>query len=187
MATRLFTYGKLKRTCTIPGANHLPGTYFTAYGVQYGAAAFNNTTNNMECGEPVEIVSSTDKGYNVKRATSSITEATGGIILRDVMGVRAIEAGVFKEYIPGQPMSFVPFSAPVGWSVVVPVVAAQTPAVGGVVYIGLGTGSSVLGGVYAAAQGSQGADSLALTNWKFASTSYVPTSDASICAVITRV
>jgi len=183
---RLFTYGKLKRTCTVPGENFLPGTYYTAYGIQYGAGAFNVTANSMEPGEPVEIVGSTDKGYNVKRATSSITEATGGIILRDVMGVNAIQEGVFEEYLPGKAMSFLPFSAPVGWSVAVPVVIGQTPAVGGVVYIGLGTGSSVLGAVYAAAQGG-GSDTLALTNWKFASAKFTPTTSTSLCAIITRV
>jgi len=183
---RLFTYGKLNRTCTIPGNNALPGTYVVAYGIQYGAGAFNTTTLSMEPGEFVEIVTSTDKGYSVKRATASITEATAGIILRDVMGVRAIQEGLFEEYLPGVPMSFVPLSAPVGWSIVVPVVAGQSPAVGGVVYIGKGSGSSVLGGVYAAAQGG-GSDTVALTNWKFSSVKYTPTSDASICAVVTRV
>jgi hypothetical protein len=183
---RLFTYGKLNRTATIPGNNFLPGTYFTAYGIQYGAGAFNTTTLSMEPGEVVEIVSASDKGYSVKRATSSITEATAGVVLRDVMGVRTIEAGVFEEYIPGVPMSFIPFSAPVGWSVSVPVVAGQTPAVGGTIYIGKGSGSSILGGVYAAAQGG-GSDTVALTNWKFASVKYTPTSDASLAAIITRV
>jgi len=183
--SRLFTYGRLNRTATKPGQNHLPGTYFTAYGIQYGAGAFNATTNDMEPGEPVEIVKSTAKGYSVKRATASITLATTAFVLRDVMGVRAIEEGVFEAYAPGQPMTVVPASAPAGWSFVVPLVAAEAPAVGGAVYIGLGTNSSVLGGVYAA-QPNSGTDTITLTGFTFASTSFVPTSDASIAAVIQK-
>lgn len=182
---RLFTYGRLNKIATIPGANHLPGTYFNAYGIQYGAGAFNTTANSMEPGEPVEIVSSNDKGYSVKRATSSLTVATTAFVLRDVMGVRVVEAGLFEEYVPGTPMTVVPASAPQGWAIVVPIVAAQSPAVGGQVYIGLGSGSSVLGGVYAAAQGG-GSDTISLTGWTFGSTKFTPTNSASICAVIQK-
>jgi hypothetical protein len=184
---RLFTYGRLNKVATIPGANHLPGTYFNAYGIQYGAGAFNVSANSMEPGEIVEIEGSTDKGYKVKRATASITAATSAILLRDVMGVRSIQEGVFEEYIPGTPMTCVPASAPQGWSIVVPVVAGEVPVVGNTVYVGLGTNGTVLGGVYDSAQGSGGADSIALTGWTFQSLKFTPTSGASIAAVIGKI
>lgn len=186
MAARLFTYGRINKYATVPGANHLPGNYYTAYGIQYGAGAVNLSSETTEPGEVVEIVKSTDKGYIVKRATSSLTAATAAIVLRDVMGVNTIQAGVFEEYAAGKIMTVVPASAPQGWSIVVPVVAGQTPAVGGTVYIGLGSGTSVLGAVYAAAQGG-GSDTVVLTDWTFATTSFTPTTDASIAAVIQKV
>jgi len=183
---RLFTYGKLNKVATKPGQNHLPGTYYTAYGVQYGAGAFNNTSNDMEPGEIVEIDSTSDKGYSVKRATSSLTANTAAIVLRDIMGVRAIEDGVFENYEPGVPMTVVPATAPHGWSIVVPLVAAEDPSVGDAVYVGLGTNDTVLGGVYASAQGDGGADSIKLTDWTFASESFTPTDDDSLAVVIQK-
>lgn len=183
---RLFTYGKLKRVATQPGTNHLPGTYFTAYGVQYGAGAFNTTANNIEPGEVVEIVKSTDKGYSVKRATASLTAATAAIVVRDIMGVRAIEDGLFEEYLPGVPMTVVPASAPHGWAVSVSVVDDETPAAGGQVYIGLGTNDTILGGVYASAQGVDGVDSIELTDWTFAGAKFAPTDSSSYAVVIQK-
>ena len=141
----------------------------------------------MEPGEVVEIVGSTNKGYNVKRATSSLTAATAAILLRDVMGVRTIKEGVFEEYVPGTPMTCVPVSAPAGWSVVVPLVAAEVPVVGNPVFVGLGTNGTVLGGVYDAAQGAAGVDSIELTGWKFQSLSFTPTVSTSIAAVIAKI
>lgn len=187
MSARLFTYGKLKRTATKPGTNHLPGTYFTAYGVQYGAAAFNNTANNTEPGEVVEITASGDKGYTVKRATANLTVNTAAIVLRDVVGVRTIQAGVLEEYVANKvPITIVPATAAAGWSIVVPIVATETPAVGGAVYVGI-NGAAKLGAIYANAQGTNGANSIALTGWKFASTRFNPTTNTtSNCAVIQK-
>ena len=182
---RLFTYGNLSRLATKAGQNHLPGSYFGQYGVQYGAGGFNVTANDMEPGEIVEISKSTEKGYSVKRATSSLTAATAAIIVRDIMGVRAIQEGVFENYEPGTPMTVVPVSAPHGWPIVVPVVDGETPVVGNTVYIGLGTNSTVLGGVYDAAQGG-GSDSIALTGWTFGSTKFKPTSSSSYAVVIQK-
>lgn len=183
---RLFTYGKLKRVATQPGTNHLPGTYYTAYGVQYGAGAYNNTSNNIEPGEVVEIDQSTDKGYDVKRATSSLTAATAAIVLRDIMGVRAIEEGVFEDYVQGTAFTVVPASAPQGWSIVVPVVDDETPAVGGTVYVGLGTNDSVAGAIYASEQGVDGVDSIELTGWTFATTKFLPTGSTSYAVTIQK-
>lgn len=183
---RLFTYGRLNKYATKPGTNHLPGTYFTAYGIQKGAAAVNISGETTEPGEIVEIVKSTEKSYIVKRATSSLTAAKAAIVLRDVMGVNIIQAGVFEEYAAGKIMTVVPASVSDGWSVSVPIVAGQTPAVGGKVYVGLGTNGTVLGGIYAAAQGSSGVDSIELTNWTFGSTKFTPTKSASIAAVIQK-
>lgn len=182
---RLFTYGKLKRVATLPGKNHLPGTYYTAYGIQYGAGAFNNTANDMEPGEIVEIDATSDKGYSVKRATSSLTADTAAIVIRDIMGVRAIEEGIFKDYKPGVPMTVVPASAPHGWAISVPLASGE-PSVGDAVYVGLGTGATTVGAIYATAQGDAGVDSIELTDWTFASTRFQPTDDDSYAVIIQK-
>lgn len=184
---RLFTYGRLNKVATIPGENHLPGTYFNAYGLQYGAGAFNVTSDSIEPGEIVEISTSTNKGYSVKRATASLTAATAAIVLRDVMGVNTIQDGVFEEYAPGKPLSIVPASAPQGWSISVPVVDGETPVVGNTVYVGLGTNGTVLGGVYASAQGTGGEDTIELTGWTFQTTKYQPTTSSSYAVVIGKI
>jgi hypothetical protein len=186
MSARLFTYGKLKRIATQPGTNHLPGTYFAAYGIQYGAGAWNNTANNTEPGEVVEIAASSDKGYTVKRATSSLTLNTAAIVVRDIMGVRTMTNGVLEEFVPGVPLTVIPATTPHGWSIVVPIVANETAAAGGAVYVGLGTNNTVLGGIYANAQGTNGADSIALTGWTFGGTKFAPTLNTSSYAVVIK-
>lgn len=178
MSARLFTYGLIKRVATQPGTNHLPGTYYSPYGIQYGASAFNNTANNTEPGEIVEIAANTDKGYAVKRATNAMTANTAAIVVRDVMGVRTIQKGVLEEYVPSVPLTVIPATAPHGWSIVVPVVANETPAAAGQVYVGIG-GAATVGAIYANAQGTNGENSIALTGWTFAGTKYAPTTNAS--------
>lgn len=187
MAARYFTYGRVNKYATVPGTNHLPGSYFTAYGIQYGAGAVNISSQTTEPGEIVEISKSTDKGYIVKRATASITAATAAIVLRDVMGVNTIEAGIFQEYAAGKIMTVVPVSAPQGWSIVVPVLDDETPVVGNTVYVGLGTNGTTLGAIYDAAQGVDGVDSIALTGWTFATTKFQPTTSDSYAVVIQKV
>ncbi len=178
MSARLFTYGRLKRVATLPGVNYLPGTYYSAYGIQYGAAAFNNTANNTEPGEIVEIAASTTKGYSVKRATNAMTANTAAIVVRDVIGVRSIAKGVLEEYTNQVPITIIPATAPHGWSVVVPVVANETPAAGGTVYVGI-NGAATVGAIYANAQGTNGANSIALTGWTFEGAKFAPTENAS--------
>lgn len=181
---RLYTYGILNRIASIPGINALPGTYVNAHGIQYGEGAFDaDATNDMEFGEPVEIASTNQKGVGVKRATSSLTAATLAFVIRDVVGVASVDQGNVEGPRAGVPMTIVKASTPNTWAFVVPLVAGITPAIGGKVYIGLGTNSTVLGGVYAAAQGSGGVDSID-SGLYFQSLKFTPTSSTGICAWI---
>jgi hypothetical protein len=61
--------------------------------------------------------------------------------------------------------------------------ASQTPAVGGQVFVGKGTGTTVAGVLYTSAQGSGGADSIAST-WKFASLKFAPTDGAGFAVEV---
>lgn len=181
---RLYTYGILNRVINKPGVHALPGTYVTAQGVQYGESAFDaDATNDIEFGEPVEIASQTAKGIGVKRATEALTAATLAFVIRDVVGVRSIQAGIAEKPSADQPFTVVKASNPNSWDFVVPLVAGVTPTVGGAVYIGLGTNGTVLGGVYATAQGSSGVDSID-SGLVFKSLKFTPTSSTGICAWI---
>lgn len=183
---RLFTYGRLNQKATLPGLA-LPGQYVIAHGVQYGEGAIDvDATNDVEFGEPVEITASGDKGTGIKRVTSSIASTTLAFVLRDIVGVRTIQAGTVEAPHKSIPISVVKASAPSGWAIAVPLAGSQTPAVGGSVYIGKGSGSTVAGAVYATAQGSGGADSID-SGWKFASLKYKPTAGAGECAWITKI
>lgn len=181
---RLYTYGILNRVANVPGVHALPGTYVTAQGVQYGEGAFDaDATNDLDFGEPVEITAQTAKGIGVKRATSSLTAATLAFVIRDIVGVRTIQAGIAEKPSNDQGFTVVKASNPNSWDFVVPLVAGVTPAVGGTVYIGLGTNGTVLGGVYATAQGAGGADSID-SGLIFKSLKFTPTSSTGICAWI---
>lgn len=181
---RLYTYGSLNRINNVPGKNALPGTYTSAQGIQFAQGAMKTTSDAIEFGEVVELVSENAKGLGVKRATSSITADTAVIVVRDLVGVRTIQAGVAETVGDGVPFSVVKANSAHNWDIVVPLVAGVTPAVGGAVYVGKGSNGTVLGGIYATAQGSGGADSIALTGWTFKSLKFTPTSSAGICAVI---
>ena len=181
---RLYTYGKLNRIINKPGQNALPGTYTSAQGVQFAQGAFKTTADAIEFGEVVELVSENAKGLGIKRATASLTANTAVIVVRDLVGVRTIQAGIAETVGDGVPFSAIKANSAHAWDIVVPVVAGETPAVGGAVYVGLGTNGTVLGGIYDSAQGAGGVDSIALTGWTFKSTTFTPTSSASICAVI---
>lgn len=181
---RLYTYGILNRVINKPGVHALPGTYVAAHGVQYGQGAFDaDATNDVEFGEPVEITVENQKGIGVKRATSSLTAATLAFVIRDVVGVRSMDTKIAEKPSANLPFTVVKASAGAGWDFVVPLVAGVTPAVGGTVYIGLGTNGTVLGGVYATAQGSSGVDSID-SGLKFKSLKFTPTSSTGICAWI---
>lgn len=182
---RLYTYGRLNQKATLPGLA-LPGQYVIAHGVQYGEGAFDaDATNDVEFGEPVEITVSNERATGIKRVTSNITSATLAFVLRDIVGVRTIQAGVAEAPNKLVPASVVKASAPSGWAIAVPLAASQIPAVGGTVYIGKGTNSTVAGAVYATAQGNGGADSID-SGWKFASLKYKPTSSSGEVAWITK-
>jgi len=183
---RLYVYGKLNRIASIPGISALPGTYTVAHGVQYGEGAFDaDATYNLEFGEPVEIASENQKAVGVKRATSSLTAATLAFVVRDIVGVRSITSGVAEAPASNVPLTIVKASAPHSFAICVPLAASVTAAAGGSVYIGLGSGSTVAGAVYAAAQGG-GSNSID-SGWKFLTAKFAPTSDTTYyCAWISK-
>lgn len=181
MATK-FTYGSLPRVIKEKG--YLPGHITSAFGPRYIAAGILKTgTTAVEFGEFVELESNTDKSYIVKVLDSGTTAAQLGLVVRDVVGNRYLTQEDGENNIIAYPKTNVPLSIFVPTAgnkakVVGILAASQTPAVGGNVFVGKGTGSTVAGVLYTSAQGTEGADTVAATGWKFASLKFAPTEGA---------
>lgn len=181
MATK-FTYGSLPRV--IKSKGYLPGHITKAFGPRYIAAGILKTgTDAVEFGEFVELESNTDKSYIVKTLDSGTTAAQLGLVVRDVVGSRYLTQEDGENNIVAYPKTNVPLSIFVASAgnkgkIVAILAASQTPAVGGNVFVGKGTGTTVAGVLYTTAQGSGGADSVAATGWKFASLKFAPTEGA---------
>lgn len=179
---RLFQYGKLNRTVTKAGRNGLPGTFFSAYGVQYGAGAFNVEPDKpLEFGEAVEIVSQNERAYGVKRVTTTVTADTLAFVVRDIVGIRTIKPGVAEEPGKDVPLTVIPANSPNGWEIIVPISDTLTPTIGGKVYINTGAGSTVAGAVNTAS--TNAIDS----GWVFASEKFAPTTGAGRAVVIRKI
>lgn len=182
---RLYTYGNLKDINTIPNQNALPGTLVGAWGVRLIAQAFKGS-DDIEFGEVVELAQTeAGKAYTISRVDGSTVASKLGVIVRDVVGATFIGAGIVEAPKDSVPVSVMPFGAETHFPVVVPLAGSQTPAVGGKVYIGLGTGSTVAGAVYATAQGAGGVDSID-SGWVFGSLKFKPTTSTGECAVIAK-
>lgn len=172
-----FVYGALPRTIKAKG--YLPGHITSAFGPRYVAAGILKAGESpVEFGEFVELESNTSKSYIVKVVDTATTASQLGIIVRDVVGSSLLTNDEGDNNIVAFPKKNVPLSVFAQTSgnkgkIVAILAPSQTPAVGGVVYVGKGTNNTVAGALYTAEQGS-GADSIA-TDWKFASVKFQPT------------
>lgn len=173
-----FVYGSLPRTLKQKG--YLPGHITSAFGPRYVAPGILKTgTDAVEFGEFVELESNTSKSYIVKIVDSGTTAAQLGVVVRDVVGGALLTTDEGDNNIIAYPKKNVPLSifaqtAGNKGKIVAILAPSQTPAVGGQVFVGKGTGGTVAGALYTAAQGSEGVNSIA-TDWQFASLKFVPT------------
>ena len=175
-----FAYGSLPRQLRQKG--YLPGHITKAFGPRYVAAGIAKDGVNLEFGEIVELESQNSKGYVVKATGAATTADKIAVVVRDVVGFDAVGGGIVHTPKDNVTLSlFVPTAGNKGR--IVAILGGGTPAVGGDVFLGLGTGATTAGVLYAAAQGAAGVDTVALTNWKFASTRFAPTTNATAFAV----
>lgn len=181
---RLFTYGRLNDINTIPNKNALPGTLVGAWGANLVSPAYKGA-DTVEFGEIVAIDQVENaKGYKVSRLVTGTTAGKLGIIVRDVVGANFVGAGIVEAPKDTVPLSVIPLVGNVYFPVVGILASSQTPAVGGKVYVGKGTGSAVAGAIYTSAQGG-GSDSLD-TGWVFASLKFKPTTGAGEAVQIAK-
>lgn len=170
-----FVYGSLPRVLKTKG--YLPGHITSAFGPRYVAAGILKTgTDAVEFGEFVELESNTAKSYIVKVVDDGTTAAQLGVVVRDVVGNSLLTSDEGDNNIIAYPKKNVPLSIFVPTTgnkgkIVAFLGASQTPAVGGAVYVGDGTNSTVAGALYT----TTGDGKLAATGWKFASTKFTPT------------
>jgi hypothetical protein len=175
-----FVYGSLPRQLKQKG--YLPGHITKAFGPRYVAAGIAKDGVAVEFGEFVELESQNSKGYVVNVVDASTALGTEAVIVRDVVGFDATGGGIVHAPKDNVTLSlFVPTEGNKGK--IVAILGGGTPAVGGAVFLGLGTGATTAGVLYAAAQGAGGVDTLALTTWKFASTRFAPTTKSDAYAV----
>lgn len=176
-----FVYGALPRTIKAKG--YLPGHITSAFGPRYVAAGILKAgATPVEFGEFVELESNTSKSYIAKVVDSGTTAAQLGVVVRDVVGSSLLTNDEGDNNIVAFPKKNVPLSifaqtAGNKGKIVGILATSQTPAVGGQVFVGKGTGSSVAGALYTAAQGTDGVDSIA-SGWVFASVKFQPTEGA---------
>ena len=119
-------------------------------------------------------------------ADGDTTSASTAVIMRDVVGGTS-----YNEDIIVGPKRTVPFSLFVlnkeqYGAIAVVCSGTASVAVGGTPYIGLGTGTTVAGTVYGAAQGAAGIDTLALTGFEFKTLPYEPSSTSAKAVIIGR-
>ena len=176
-----FAYGSLSRVLKPKG--YLPGSITSAFGPRYVAAGILKTgTTAVEFGEFVELESNTSKSYIVKVVDAGTTAAQLGVVVRDVVGGALLTTDEGENNIIAYPKKNVPLSIFVQTAgnkgkIVAFLGASQTPAVGGAVFVGKGTGTTVAGALYTSAQGSSGVDTVA-SDWVFASLKFQPTEGA---------
>jgi hypothetical protein len=176
-----FVYGALPRTLKAKG--YLPGHITSAFGPRYVAAGILKAGETaVEFGEFVELESNTSKSYIAKVVDAGTAVAQLGVVVRDVVGSSLLTNDEGDNNIVAFPKKNVPLSLFIQTAgnkskIVAILAASQTPAVGGQVFVGRGTGSTVAGVLYTAAQGSAGVDTIA-TDWKFASLKFQPTEGA---------
>lgn len=180
---RIFTYGKLERIATKPG-RLLPGSYNAAIGVDYTQAAMIADGNDVEFGEVVKITSSNKKSLVISRADDNLALANAGIVVRDVVGQRTIEAGLVEGVKANSkvPVSVIPMDAPQGWEVCI--VVAEDVVAGTAVRVGGGEGTTVAGAGYKATTTT---NTKAMTGWTYLTGAYQPTSGAGKCAIIKKI
>lgn len=181
--TRIFTYGRLNNLVTKPGQNFLPGAFTNAYGIQYGAGAFALNGVRFEFGEAVKIAGETNRAYNIERVDGTTTAGQLGVVIRDVVGVRSMEDTIATGPAKDVPLTIVPFVAPHGWAIAVPLAEGEIPVVGGTVYVGNGEEDTIAGAFYA----TPVVDGTIETEYKFIGLAYNPTSSASQCAIISKI
>ena len=175
-----FVYGSLPRQLKQKG--YLAGHITKAFGPRYIAAGIAKDGVAVEFGEFVELESQNAKGYIVNEVDASTALGTEAVVVRDVIGFDATGGGIVHAPKDNVTLSlFVPTEGNKGR--IVAILGGGEPAVGGAVFLGKGTGSTVAGVLYAAAQGEAGVDTLALTTWKFASTRFAPTTNPTSYAV----
>lgn len=183
---RIFSYGKLNRVATLPN-EFLPGQFTSAQGVHFGTGAVAGENVDFEFGEVVAITGEKNKSLVVKRATATLLTslAVAGVIVRDVVGQRVVEAGQVEGIRAGAniPFTVIPLSAPKGWEIAIPV--GEEVEAGDTVFIGNGSKEEALAGAgYKEQKDSTGC--LQLTGFVYATDSYKPTSGAGLAAIIRK-
>jgi hypothetical protein len=135
-----------------------------------------------EFGEFVEITGETAKSKIIAEVDEDTVATNLALVVRDVVGAQTLGQGIVEGPKANVPVTLAIQTAGQKGHYVA-ILAGGTPSIGGTVYVGLGTGTTVAGVVYDAPQGVEGVDSIE-TNWIFASTRFAPLNATDEYAVI---
>jgi hypothetical protein len=135
-----------------------------------------------EFGEFVEIKGSDAKGLLIDEVDADTAKADLAFVVRDIVGAQTLGDGIVAGAKANVPLTLAIQTAGQKGQYVA-ILGGGTPSVGGTVHVGLGTGATVAGVVYASAQGLQGVDSIE-TDWVFASSRFAPLNATNVYAVM---
>jgi len=167
---------------------HFPGQQYSVLGGRLVIPGLNtHSTYDTEWqygfGEIVKILDYKDGAYQFRPMITGDDATQLAVIMRDIVGGATVTDGPIPYGKSNVPVSLYLLSEEQHGAMTVPCAAIASVAVGGTPYVGLGTNGTTAGSVYGAAQGSGGADSVALTGYEFKTLPFQP-SDTSAYAVV---
>lgn len=176
-------FGLGKPSAIVKSKGHFPGQQYgvlTSREVVPGVPVANF---NYGFGEIVKIVDNYNGAYSFRALKANDTKAALAVVMRDIVGGKSYDDNVISNAKSNVAVSLWLLSDEQYGAIAVPCASITSVTVGGAVYIGLGTGTTVAGAVYGAAQGASGADSVELTGYTFRELPFQP-SDTNAYAVI---
>jgi len=173
----------------LKGNGHFPGQQIKVLGPRLVIPGLNthssyDTEYQYAFGEIVKILDSKDGVYQFRPMITADNANSLAVIMRDTVGQSTLEDGLIAYGKRNVATSLFLLSSDQHGSIAVPCASATSVAVGGTPYVGLGTNGTVAGAVYGAAQGSGGADSVALTGYEFKGLPYAPSTTTALAVEI---
>lgn len=176
-------FGLGKPSAIVKSIGNFPGQQYGVLTTRAVVPGVPVANFNYGFGEIVKIVDNHEGTYSFRALTTDDTKASLAVVMRDIVGGTSYNENVISKAKTNVAVSLWLLSDEQYGAIAVPCASITSVTVGGSVFVGLGTGSTVAGAVYGVAQGASGVDSVALTGFTFKELPYQP-SDTNAYAVI---
>lgn len=167
----------------VKSKGHFPGQQYGVLATRLVVPGLPASNYAYGFGEIVKIVDDKDGAYTFRAVTADDTTVALAVVMRDIVGGTVYDENVVSKAKSNVAASLFLLNEEQYGAIAVPCASTTSVVVGGAVYVGLGTGTTVAGSTYGAAQGAAGVDSVALTGYTFRELPYKP-SDTNAYAVI---